>query len=115
MVTERLDLSPVPNWTTGIVVEVGDDGRQLLRCRHCREVVCTIDLGDQLWVLVDVARDHRMFCRDPEEWSNGTADAAALAAKVTKLEDLVRRQAMLITKLVREHHTVVEAAAKDAQ
>lgn len=38
-----------------------------------------------------------------------------LAAKVTKLEDLVRRQAMLITKLVREHHTAVEAAAKDAQ
>ena len=36
-------------------------------CFDGSELLWVIDPGDTLWVLGDVARDHRMFCRDAEE------------------------------------------------
>lgn len=63
---ERRQLSPTPDWLTGIVVRfVGTQTR--VRCRECDGLLCSITHNDSLWVLADVARDHRQFCRDKEE------------------------------------------------
>jgi hypothetical protein len=79
MSEEGRKLSPVPDWLTGIVIgteshEVDDYNgermtwpRPALRCRQCGELLTTLDLNEPLWVLADVARDHRQFCRDTEE------------------------------------------------
>jgi hypothetical protein len=68
----RRELSSVPNWLTGIIIRRGFGGnprheRDELRCRQCDELLCVVDQDDSLWVLADVARDHRTFCRDKEE------------------------------------------------
>lgn len=67
----KRDLASVPDWLTGIVIRRGFGGkprheRDELRCRQCDELLCVV-AEDSLWVLADVARDHRQFCRDKEE------------------------------------------------
>lgn len=63
----RRKLAAVPDWLTGIVVEVRDETpSHRMRCRECGELLCVVD-DDALWILVDVARDHRQFCQDKEE------------------------------------------------
>jgi len=57
----------MPDWLTGLVVQFSDRQVPKVKCRQCGENLCTIEQGDQLWVLVDVARDHRIFCRDAKE------------------------------------------------
>lgn len=66
----RRKLSPTPDWLTGVIVRVSGPLTRI-RCRKCDEVLCTIAHEDSLWVLADVARDHRQFCRDDEELPNG--------------------------------------------
>lgn len=64
----RRSLSPTPDWLTGIVIKIHDEGpSHRVTCRECGEIICVVDPNDSLWVLADVARDHRQFCRDKEE------------------------------------------------
>lgn len=54
-------LAATPDWLTGIVIEVRDEiASHRMRCRECGELLCVVDPGP-LWVLADVARDHRCF------------------------------------------------------
>ena len=64
---EKRQLTIVPDWLTGCVVQFIGLQDPKVKCRQCGEVLCAIDQGDSLWVLADVARDHRQFCRDKEE------------------------------------------------
>lgn len=64
--SERRKLSSTPDWAVGCVLKIAA-GLVRLRCRKCDEVLLTVAHDDSLWVLADVARDHRMFCRDDEE------------------------------------------------
>ena len=67
-IPRRRTLAPVPNWLIGIVIDVRDEiPSHRVTCRECGELLCVVDPNDSLWVLADVARDHRTFCRDKEE------------------------------------------------
>lgn len=66
----KRNLSSTSDWLTGISVHLmidEDHPWPSIRCRQCGEVLCYIDPVEPLWILADVARDHRMFCRDNEE------------------------------------------------
>lgn len=60
-------LSPVPEWLLGIMILPTRGGIVRVRCRQCDEVLCSVTAKDSLWILADVAHDHRKFCRDDEE------------------------------------------------
>jgi hypothetical protein len=55
---------PVSNLLRGILVVCELHGPHLeIRCQQCNEMLCHVEAGDSLWVLADVARDHRKMCR----------------------------------------------------
>ena len=64
---EPRQLTMVPEWLLGITVRFKGLQDPVIWCRHCGETLCTIDQGELLWTLADVARDHRKFCRDKAE------------------------------------------------
>jgi hypothetical protein len=79
----RRNLTAVSDWLTGIIIEVRDElPSHRMKCRECGELLCVVDPNDSLWVLADVARDHRQFCRDKEERPHVETDAAQALANI---------------------------------
>jgi hypothetical protein len=60
-------LTSTPDWLVGTVIKFVGMLPPRLCCRQCDELLCTVEQKDSLWILADVVRDHRKWCRSDEE------------------------------------------------